>query len=450
MDQSVKLSTLSRLADFVVDQHVIDHHINEVVRLALIDTLGCIFIGAKEAVTQHTLKTVSVWGEGNVPVFGTTNSLPPPWAAVVNGVAAHCLDLDDWEIPGNSHPSAVIFPALLAVVHQQQNSGAELVQAYVAGFEVIARLGEAMNFEHYDKGWHTTSTLAAIGAAAAVSNLLKLDTEKTATAMSLSVSMAAGLTRQFGSSAKPLHAGLAAKAGLMAASFAANGLTGQADVIEGERGYNQLTADVDELRFDRALESLGERLALKQHGLVVKAYPACGYTHRLVDCALDIHQQFKGELPEIKRITASLPDFHAAILPFLKPKDRRQALFSAPYCCAVALTKGRLTLADFEPNELNNPAINALIAITELDIKKPINPKLNYDPDQPDWLEVEDINGNVVRSECAYPLGAPQNPMTAKQIYQKFESLSGFKPPESLINWTDSPNINLVIEELNT
>ena len=450
MDQSVQLPTLSRLADSVVNQHVIDNEINEIVRLALIDMLGCIFIGTKEAVTQNTLKTASVWGEGNTPVFGTTNSLPAPWAAVVNGVAAHCLDLDDWEIPGNSHPSAVIFPSLLAATHQQQISGAEFVQAYIAGFEVLARLGEAMNFEHYDKGWHTTSSLGSIGAAAAVAKLFRLNLEKTTHAMALSVSMAGGLTRQFGTSAKPLHAGLAAKAGLMAASFAANGLTGQPDIIDGKRGYNELTAGTDEARFETAFDSLGKELALKKYGLVVKAYPACGYIHRLVDCALDIHQQISGKLPEIKSITASLPDFHAAILPFLKPQDRREAFFSVPYCCAVALIKGHLTLADFEPHELNNPAINALIAVTKLDIKKPINAKLNYDPEQPDWLEVTDIDGNTWRSECAYPLGAPQNPMTAGQIYQKFESLSGFKPPDSLINWTDLSNINLVIEELST
>ncbi len=448
MDQSVKQSTLSRLADFVANQHVIESDIEEVVRLALIDTLGCIFVGAKESVTQDTLKTVSAWGQGNVTVFGTNASLPAPWATVVNAVAAHCLDLDDWEIPGNSHPSAVIFPALLAAAHQKKISGSQLVQAYVAGFEVIAHLGEAMNFEHYDNGWHTTSSLGAIGTAAAVSNLFGFNTEKTTNAMALSVSMAGGLTRQFGSNAKALHAGLAAKAGLIAASFAANGLTGQADVIDGKRGYNELTAGVDEVRFEVALGSLGKKLALKKHGLVVKAYPACGYTHRLVDCALDIHNQLNGKLPEIKRITASLPDFHAAILPFLEPKNRREALFSIPYCCATTLIKGQLTLVDFEPEQLDDPLIKKLISVTNLDIKKPINPKLNYDPDQPDWLEVIGVTGKNWRAECAYPLGSPQNPMSALQIYQKFESLAGFKPPQALINWSHSEDINLVIKEL--
>ncbi len=450
MRQPTQPWTLARLAGFVADQQVIGNDTNDIVRLALIDTLGCILVGANESITRDTLKTVSAWGQGTAPVFGTNTFLAPPWAALVNGVAAHCLDLDDWEIPGNSHPSAVIFPALLAAAQQRIISSHQLIKAYIAGFEVIARLGEAMNFEHYDKGWHTTSSLGTVGAAAAVSRLFKLDTIQTTNAMALSVSMVGGLTRQFGSSAKPLHAGLAAKAGLMAASFAANGLTGQADIFDGKRGYSELTAGVDDERFELAFKSLGKELALKKHGLVVKAYPACGYTHRLVDCALDIHQQMNGQIANIKHIKASLPDFHAAILPFIQPKNRREALFSVPYCCAVALLKGRLTLTDFETDSLSDTKVQQLISLIELDIKSPINPKLNYDPDQPDWLEVIDANGKSWRAECAYPLGAPQNPMTAPQIYQKFESLSGFKPPQSLVNWTDSLDINLSTQDLIT
>ena len=121
--------------------------------------------------------------------------LTAPAAALANGVAAHAWDLDDWEEPGNTHPTAVILPALLAAAeHDAGRPGnwcarqTQMLTAYAIGTEVIMRLGEAISMSHYARGFHSTATLGAIGAAAAVARLLGLDPEKAGHALGLSVS----------------------------------------------------------------------------------------------------------------------------------------------------------------------------------------------------------------------------------------------------------------------
>ena len=290
---------LETLAHFVAEQTFQpDTATAEVARDALIDTLGCIVVGSRQPVSVNTRKTVSAWGEGPAQLFGTPLKLSPPWAALANGVAGHSLDFDDWEIPGNSHPSITILPALLAVAATRPVTGKEFVDAYLAGFEVIARLGEAVNFEHYDEGWHSTATLGAYGAAAGVARLLKLNPIRTAHAISISFSQAVGYTKQFGSNAKPLQAGFAAKAGVLSGSLAANGLTGQAWILDHPRGFISLMGNGDTSRFPAALAKLGESLALTDWGLVVKPYPSCGYTHRVIDCALELRERLDDLTPD--------------------------------------------------------------------------------------------------------------------------------------------------------
>jgi 2-methylcitrate dehydratase PrpD len=439
-------TAIALLADFVAGaQFEPTAQVSTTVRAALIDTLGCILVGAREPVARRTREALVAWGTGPGAVFGTGLGLAPPWAALANAVAGHALDLDDWELPGNTHPSVVMFPALLAMAAERPVSGAAIVEAYLVGFEVIARLGEAINFEHYDRGWHTTATLGPIGAAAVVSRLIGLDREASAHALSFAVSQASGYTCQFGSNAKPLQAGFAAKTGIVSALLAMAGLTGQPHVLDSPTGFNALMAQGDKERFADALVRLGNPLALAEHGLVMKAYPACGYTHRLVDCALDIHAQPGFDAREIKRVTASLPDFHAAILPFHAPTKRTEALFSAPFCVALALLRGHVGPSDFDGRPWEDPTIKKLSAMIAIEERRPKNPALNYDPDDPDWLRVQTAGGCKHYAECAFPLGSPRNPMSFDQIVGKFETNAGIEAGE-LEGWVEAADIRQLLE----
>jgi hypothetical protein len=149
--------------------------------------------------------------------------VPAPEAAWINGTAAHALDYDDVALRG--HPSTVLVPAILAEGESLKASGAQMATAYVAGYEVWADLQRRDPQQHHEKGWHPTGIFGAIGAAAACASLRGLDADKAATAIALGASQSAGLVSNFGTMAKPFHAGRSAHAGVIAARLAAAGFT---------------------------------------------------------------------------------------------------------------------------------------------------------------------------------------------------------------------------------
>lgn len=413
----------------------------QTVRYSGIDLMACVLIGAMHPAAEQARTALRSY-TGSAPIFGTGNCLAAPFAALCNAVAGQAFELDDWEEPGNTHPSVVLFPALWALAAERGASGADITRAYAAGFEAITCLGSGLNFEHYKKGWHSTATLGVIGAAAACANLLRLSAGQTAHAMSLAISQSSGLTCQFGSGAKPLQAGFPARDGMMAALFAEQGLTGQPGALDAEAGFANLMADGDLAKLDRAIDAASGR-ALEDWGIILKPYPSCGYTHRLVDCARELSGKFA--LDEIVSIEAELPDFHAAILPFRHPADRAEALFSIPFCVSTALLNGNLTLADLETRAWEAPATRALIDKVEIKPHRPIHPERNYDPEQPDRLTVTLSCGEAYTATCAYPRGAPQNPLSEDALRAKLEAAAPDlqnETIEALMNWDMANDIN--------
>src|SRR5204862_933988 len=170
-------------------------------------------------------------------VLGTDVRCAPADAALANGTAAHALDFDDMCFVSLAHPSAPLVSGALAVAEMIGAPGRALLDAYVVGFEIEARLGRVMNPRHYQRGWHCTSTLGTIGAAAAASRLLGLDATRTAHALSIAASEASGLKENFGTDVKPLHAGLAARNGVHAALLAKNGMKASERAIDGPQGF---------------------------------------------------------------------------------------------------------------------------------------------------------------------------------------------------------------------
>ncbi|WP_170464547.1 MmgE/PrpD family protein [Ruegeria arenilitoris] len=440
---------LVRLARFAAkDPLDADPNTLAILRSGVIDTLGCIHAGVKTDVARLAREGVrAMVATGPATVIGTDMTTARPQAAFLNAVAGHALDFDDWEIPGNAHPTAVLLPALLAVAGPQTN-GAELARAYLAGFEVIARLGEAMNFQHYDAGWHSTATLGAPAAAAACARLMGLSVAETTHAMSFAISSASGYTCQFGSHAKPIQAGFAARAGVEAACLAQAGLTGQPHVLDHARGSAALMSGLNSDRMNAALEKLGTGYALTEHGLVLKPWPSCGYTHRLMTCAVRMNQRISPD--GIKQIDLHLPDFHGAVLPFGQPTNRAEALFSAPFVVAMGVLRGGLTLSDLRAGVWADPEVADLIAKTKMHAFAPIRPDLNYSENDPDRIVVSLTDGTDIEDTCAYPLGAPQAPMSDAQIWEKFHANTGRHSDAwaaKLHNWPEHPGIGALLTQ---
>ncbi len=437
-------TVLENLARFVAeDPLAADAETIETVRNGVVDTFGCILAGANEPVARKARNAVEAMGTtGEANVIGTGLRTGLSQAAFLNALAGHALEFDDWEVPGNTHPTVVLLPALLACA-REDTCGRDLIEGYLAGFEVIARLGEALNFEHYDRGWHSTATLGAIGAAAAVARLLGLDASQATSALSLAVSRATGYTCQFGSDAKAMQAGFAAQTGVEAAHLARAGVTGRADVLDHAKGMNALMANVPDARLKEICARLGNGLALTEHKLILKPWPSCGYTHRIMTAALSLARR-RPETSLIARIDLHLPDFHAAVLPFTQPARREEALFSAPFVAAMGLSLQRLGLDDIKAERWKAPEIKALMSRTQVHTFAPSRPDLNYDPEEPDRVLLTLSCGQTLEQTCAFPLGAPENPMTPEDVRAKFSAIApGYAASriESLFDWPTADRV---------
>jgi len=390
-------------------------------RNALIDTIACMFAGAAQAVTLNSIAAVKTWGPGVSPIVGHADRLSPPFAAMVNGASAHAFDFDDCDEPANAHPSAVIFPALLALAAERPTKGLDLIDAYVVGVEVMQRLGEAMNMDHYRRGWLSTLTLGSIGAAAACARLGRFDHAAATATLSLAASMASGLTNQGGYLAKQLHPGLAAKNGVMASSLAAAGISASDQAIDGPIGLARVMGDYSAVKFEAALAKLANPWSIVEFGLIMKAYPSCGYTHRLIDAAIDLRARLPSDIDQIRSILISVPDYYLDLLVYPCPGNPAEAMFSAEHSVAAALRRGAFGLAELSEAALADPDLRLLASLSRVSAREPRDADVIYDPLDPDSVEVTLADGRILRSEIGLPTGAPAKPMNAAARRAKFD-----------------------------
>lgn len=426
----------AHLAEFAATAAICPSLTN-IIRTAVVDCFGGMVAGSKYEISRKVADALTLEAQGNAPIYGTDRTASPGIAALLNGVAGHALELDDWEEPANTHPTVVILPACLAAAHIERISGEDLVSAYAVGFEVITRLGQFVTLDHYKRGFHSTSTIGLIGAAAAVCRLLKLDIRSTTHALSIAASQSSGFSMQFGTNVKPLQAGFAARAAIESALLARAGTTAQTEVIESERGFAGLMGVVG-----GALNCLGDPWALEEFGVSFKLWPTCGYTHRLMTAALDLRPLVMGRLQEITTIHTTLPDFHKEILPYGQPDTREQTLFSLPACIAQILVKGDLTLSDLDARFWESPLIIRLIERTRVESVPAKNPGLNFDPAQPDRLRIQ-VDNQLLERFCEYPLGAARNPIDTDKLAAKFVANTNLDTEmfKYLLSWPETADL---------
>ena len=433
-------SSVHACAEFVSTASLPDA-VKTVLHPAFIDNLGCI-LGGKNAPAIRKIST----------------AFPPPrpysYQALIMAASGHAFDFDDWEDPGNSHASVVILPALIAATDLKfdrglNTSGQDLMAAYGIGLELTMRLGEIMTLDHYQRGFHATATLAAIGAAAAVSRLLSLDSEQTAHALGIATSQAIGYTMQFGSETKLLQAGFAARCGIDAAILAAQGITSKPETVFDDRGFAGLLGAIDQEKRETLPHVLGHDWAIEKHGLVLKPWPSCGYTHRMMTAAMQLRDHVVTRLDDISEITLKTVDFHYKILAYDQPETLAQALFSLPACTMQALCYGGLSLDDCQSDFWQDPVIHGLIQKCKIIAEPALDPDQNYHPDQPDQMTITMASGEVLNAAIAYPIGAPQSPMSVGQIKDKFLGQTHLNDTlyDQIFTWPDHDNLYTLITD---
>jgi 2-methylcitrate dehydratase PrpD len=333
----------------------------EVAKRGILDTVGVTLAGARDettAVVASVLRHTAA--AGPALIFGSSEHIDVLNAALINGTASHALDFDDCSNSLGGHPSAPILPALWAIAPGA--SGKAFIAAYAAGVECETRFARAVNFHHYEKGWHPTATLGTFGSAAACAHLLALRPEQIATALALAASMASGIKANFGTMTKPFHVGHTTRNGLLAALLAKEGMTANEGALEHPQGFFAVYNGAGNFNADRLLEHWGDPFDLVDPGIAFKRHPCCGSTHPAVDAMLYMREAH-GLVPE--RVAKVESWTHPRRLAHTNRPDPQSGLdgkFSIQYVLARALTYGIVSMAHFSDEAVRDPATRALMA----------------------------------------------------------------------------------------
>lgn len=405
---------------------------SEARRIALkgiIDCAGVLLAGSSEeapAILERTL--ASEKGEARL-YFGERRARAPE-AAWINATAAHALDFDDVAIKG--HPSAVLLPTLLAEAACRDVTGAQIVEAYVVGYEVWAELVLRDPDQHHIKGWHPTSVFGAVGAAAACARLVGLAHIQTSHALALAASQSGGLTASFGSMAKSLQVGRAAYAGVLSTRLAEGGMTAGIGAMESAQGL--LMATSPKGRVDLASPvRVGNKWQILNYGLNIKQYPLCLSTHRAMRGVRKLMSEHHLGPGDIVRVVVTMSQRNARILCHHSPQNSLEAKFSIEFAVAAMFIAGNVTLLDVRDDFVQRPDVQAWMRRVELEICGEEDPATGYAPF--DTVSVWTGSGEAFEIQITEIAGSEELPLSESDHRNKFQTcveVAGFAAGKEL------------------
>jgi len=344
----------------------------------------------------------------------------PRDAALINGTAAHTLEVDDIFRDGIYHPGPPVIAAALAACQSRDSSGAELIASVVAGYEVSNRIAAAIQPAHYDY-WHTTGTVGAFGAAAASARALGLNGVQAKHAIANSATFAAALQQAFRSDAmsKPLHAGRAAETGLLCAMMAAEGVTGADNMIEGDRGFgNAMSRDVD---WASAFADLGASYTITR--MTQKNHCCCGHTFAAIDGVLEICTTNGLGAEDIRTISVGSYQKALEVCGNRDPQTPYEAKFSLAYVCAMAALSGSVRLSAFTPEWLNDSRIRGLM--DRVDMRIDDRAQGVFPGHRSAFVDIEATDGRTFSHHAPTRKGDPDAPLSKAELEGKFRELAG-------------------------
>lgn len=389
----------------------------------ILDVIGCALPSTRTDFGHAVHNAVRDMGAGDeASALGFGTRLPAQLAALLNGALAHEFEYDDTHNETAIHVSSPVVIAALALAESTRASGKDLIAAVAAGNEMVCRIGVAAPGEFYKAGYHPTGIVGTFGATFAAARLLGLGPSQTAHAIGIAGSMTSGSMQSWsdGASAKSLHPGLAAQNGITAARLAKAGITGPAEVLEGRWGFFHQHIQTPDYRpdYERMLGNFG--IVWESRFISFKPYPTGHLFHAFLDAALRL---YAGGLRanQIKQITCRIADYMVPIVAEpraekIRPATTWHGRVSMQFSLAEVFTFGRLDLESYSSARLSDPAL--------LDLAARVN--CEVDPDAPGrdqwrgWVIVETHDGRRLEHIQPYNYGSPQNPMTERDLDEKF------------------------------
>jgi 2-methylcitrate dehydratase PrpD len=385
-------------------------------KIAVLDCLGVALAGSKEecakvcaslARQESAIEEAAVFGQG----FKTSTL----HAAFINGTAAHALDFDhSFTLMGQ--PTAPIIPALFSLGESIRASGRQLIEAYVVGFEVAAKLAHSLRAAS-ESGWHGPGSLGGFGAGAACVKLLRLEAPQIEMALGIAASMAGGVVANFGTMTKPLHVGFAARNGVLAAKLAQAGCTANPKGLEAPAGFFEMFYPGIQLD-PAAIEELGNSYALVTDGIKIKPYPCGGLTHIAIDSVLEMRAQYNLTADLIDGIDVDVPKHTFDRIVFRVPQTGLQGKFCMNYLLARAILDGKISLDNFTDAAVRDRRVLELAEKVQMRLDPSL--KTSDLGGRPCRVMLHLKNGATYVRQAEQAKGSPHFPLTPAELKSKF------------------------------
>jgi 2-methylcitrate dehydratase PrpD len=413
------------LVDFVLGLELasLPDAVIEAASLSFTDWVGAAIRGSTEPLAGALDAVLTAaGGDPQATVVGRGRRTSVLLAALANGAEGHALDFDDTHLASIVHGSAPVAPVVLAIAEWRRRPGAEVLAAFVAGFEVETRIGRVIGPMLADRGWHVTAVLGHFGAAAAAGKLLGLTAEQLGRALGIAGTQAAGLEQSLGTMCKPLHPGKAAMNGILAALLAREGFTGPTGVLDERPGLPGTFVGVTDLT--PVLEDLGKRFEILDNS--TKLYAACHLLHATIDAGRAIRERAAPPSEAIADVECHVHPLAVKVATIPEPRSGLEAKFSAAYCAALALTRGEAGESEFTDATAPDPEVASLASR----IRPVADPALGIPEAR---MRVRLRDGRVLDEVVRAARGTPGHPVSRQDVEEKFRRLAGVVLPSAQV-----------------
>lgn len=427
-----ELRQLARFAsEFSLEQA--SEPVRKAARSCVLDTMGAALGAVHSDEIPSICRELQAWAKSSCTmqarVWGQETCLDVFQALLVNGMMGHALELDDVHTGSKSHIGAVVVTTAWTLADGMKKNGKDFLEAVIAGYEIMARVGMAMDVvSNRKRGWHATGIIGTFGAAAAAGHLLGLTEDQMVSAFGMAGTQSSGLWAFLaeGATCKKLHPARAAVNGLTAAILAKAGMTGPEHILDAEDG-GLYRAVSDSWSPDLLTKGLGTEFEIMR--IDKKPYPCCRTTHHAIDAALALRKELgAGALDEVEAIRVDTYEVGVLQCGFTQyPDSPVEAKFSIPYTVSAALVTGKVSQTEFTEAVLKDGRIKALAG------KVSVVSDALFSARYPDrWgcrMTVCLKDGSRLVKQVDDMSGSISCPLTEEQEIMKFRDLAGEAMP---------------------
>jgi aconitate decarboxylase len=377
---------------------------------------GFAFQRAPHIALNTTLSSFS--GPPTSSILGANGSISQGFAdaqiaALVNGIASHVDDYDDTHLETIIHPAGPVASALLAVAEAHGPvSGPDFITAFVAGVEAECKLGLSVSPEHYDVGWHITSTTGSVGAAVGVGKLLGLDTTRMQHAIGIASTQVVGMQVFFGSDTKSFHIGRAAQGGMLAALLARNGYTSSLQALEAKYGWLQVVSTRENAT--AYFDQLGKIWEIQKN--TFKPFPCGIVMHPVIDGVIQLSNETamrNQSIDDIKTVDLRVNPEVLILTGKTNPQTGLEGKFSIYHAAAIGLLYGEATPSQFTDDSVKKTTV--------VDMRQRVNVTVDESVSKAEaYISLTFNDGTTLEKHIEHAKGSIENPLTDVELQRKF------------------------------